>query len=315
MVHCTRSVGRASGGGTVAATGTHPVGGVPEPGGLIALLHVEESAPDRFRGRPRGIPADRAFGGAVVAQSLLAAGATVPPDRAVHSLHAYFVRAGDPAASTDLEVTRVRDGGSYATREVTAVQHGRTTLVLTASFARPETGPEHQVPVLHAPAPESLPLPEESLAGAPAPVLEWLTWLDRRHPFDFRFDGPLPRVAAGRGEPAAPRQRFWFRAREALPDDPHLHACALAYATDMLLLSVAVAPHGTVVGGPDLATASLDHAVWFHGPVRADTWLYCEQESAWSAGGRAICSGRVFDRDGRLVLTVVQEGMLRRRPV
>jgi acyl-CoA thioesterase II len=290
-----------------------PGEGVPVPGGLVALLDVEEAGPDLFRGRPRDVAADRAFGGAGVAQALLAASATVPDDRAVHSLHAYFVRAGDPAAPTDLQVARVRDGGSYATREVTAVQHGRTTLVLMASFARPDTGPRHQVPTLDAPAPETLPAPEESPAGAPAPVREWLSWLDRWHPFDFRFDGALPRVAAGRGEAAPPRQRFWFRSREPLPDDPRRHACALAYATDMLLLSVAVAPHGTVAGAPGLATASLDHAVWFHGPARADTWLCYEQESAWSAGGRAICSGRVFDRTGRLVLTVVQEGMLRRR--
>ncbi|GAB3200335.1 acyl-CoA thioesterase II [Geodermatophilus arenarius] len=290
-----------------------PVGGGPVPGGLVALLDVAEAAPGRFRGAARGVPADRAFGGAVVAQALLAATATVPDDRAVHSLHAYFVRAGDPAAPTDLQVTRVRDGGSYTTREVAAVQHGETVLVLTASFARPETGPEHQVPTLDAPPPESLAAPADASAGAPASVLAWLAWLDARHPFDFRFDGGPPRIAAGRGEPAPPRQRFWFRSREALPDDPRLHACALAYATDMLLLAVAVAPHAAVIGDPGLVTASLDHAVWFHGPARADTWLCFEQESAWSAGGRALCSGRVFDREGRLVLTVVQEGVLRRR--
>ncbi|SHG27291.1 acyl-CoA thioesterase [Geodermatophilus nigrescens] len=279
---------------------------------LAALLDLSDSGDDVLRAAPRGGPAgERAFGGAVVAQSLAAAARTVDAGRPVHSLHAYFVRPGDPSAAVDLAVARVRDGGSYTTREVTARQGEAAILVLTCSFTRPQAGPEHQVPALAATPPEDLPRPEEALADAPAPVRAWLDWLDRRHPFDFRFDGPLPRVAAGRGEPAPPRQRFWFRSRETLPDEPLAHAVALAYATDMLLLATAVAPHGTVIGAPGLATASLDHAVWFHGPARADDWLFCEQESTWAGGGRAMCSGRVFDRGGRLVLTVAQEGMVR----
>ena len=284
----------------------------PPAGPLAALLDLTDTGDDVLRAAPRGGAAgERAFGGAVVAQSLAAAARTVGEDRPVHSLHAYFVRPGDPCAPVDLRVTRVRDGGSYTTREVSAEQGGAAILVLSASFSRTGTGPEHQVPALRATPPQALPRPEEALAGAPEAARAWLDWLDRRHPFDFRFDGPLPRVAAGRSEPAEPRQRFWFRSREALPADPLAHAVALAYATDMLLLATTVAPHATVIGAPGLATASLDHAVWFHRPARADDWLYCEQESTWAGGGRAMCSGRVFDPDGRLVATVAQEAMVR----
>ena len=288
-----------------------PVTRPPVTRPLAALLDLADTRGDVLPGGPRGPAGERAFGGAVVARSLAAAAATVDADRTVHSLHAYFLRPGDDAAAIDLRVTRTRDGGSYTTRQVAAEQAGRPILVLTASFTRAASGPEHQVPALEATAPESLPPPADALADAPAAARGWLDWLDRWHPFDFRFDGPVPPVAAARGEAAAPCQRFWFRSRETLPDAPPAHAVALAYASDMLLLVTAVAPHPPAVGGSGLVTASLDHAVWFHGPARADDWLFCEQESTWAAGGRAMCSARVFDRAGRLVLTVAQEGMVR----
>jgi acyl-CoA thioesterase II len=280
-------------------------------GGLAAVLSVAPTGEDTFRAGPRRRVAERSFGGAVVAQALLAAGATVSPDRAVHSLHAYFLRSGDASAPTDFRVDRVRDGGSYGTRRVTAEQGGRAILDLTASFQVPETGFAHQVPRLDAPDPESLPTVEEAAAEVPDRLREWFGSLSHRHPFELRFDGELPRVAAARGETAPPRQRFWLRAAEPLPDEPLVHAAAMAYTSDMLLLSTSLAPHARAVGAPDVAAASLDHAVWLHRPVRVDQWLCYEQESSWAAGGRCLCHARVFDRAGRLVVTVAQEGMIR----
>src|SRR3954451_1664389 len=281
--------------------------------GLADLLVLEQVDDDVFRGPARGGAAARVFGGAVAAQALVAAGRTVPEPGAPHSLHAYFLRPGDAARPFELRVDRVRDGGSFTTRQVTAEQGGAATLVLSASFQGPEEGFEHQGPRLDAPAPDALPGPAEAVHGAVGPARDWLDVLAGRHPFDFRFDGELPRFAAARGEAAAPRQRFWFRCRDPLPDDPLVHAGVLAYATDMLLLSTSVAPHAIAIGNPALVSASLDHAVWFHHPVRAGDWLFYDQESSWAAGGRGLCSGRIFDRDGRLAVSVVQEGMIRRR--
>ncbi|WP_051516056.1 acyl-CoA thioesterase [Candidatus Blastococcus massiliensis] len=280
-------------------------------GGLGTVLRVRPTGEDRFRAAPRRTTPERSFGGAVVAQALLAGAATVATERPVHSLHAYFLRVGEASAPTDFVVDRVRDGGSYSTRRVTAEQDDRAILELSASFSVPQTGFAHQVPVLDAPAPESLVTVEEVAVRTQGAVREWFDGFTRRHPFDVRFDGELPRVAAGRGEPADPRQRFWFRALEDLPEDPLVHAAALAYASDMLLLSTSLAPHARMVGGPGLAAASLDHAVWFHRPARVDEWLCYEQESSWADGSRALMHGRVFDRDGRLVMTVAQEGMVR----
>ncbi|MDT0275239.1 acyl-CoA thioesterase [Blastococcus goldschmidtiae] len=279
--------------------------------GWAGVFPVSPTGADTFRAGPRRSAPERSFGGAVVAQSLLAAGATVAPDRPAHSLHAYFLRAGEASAPIDFHVHRVRDGGSYSTRRVTAEQSGRAILELTASFQVAETGFTHQVPQLAAPEPKSLPTAQEAAADVQGALGEWFAQLPRRHPFDIRFDGELPRVAASRGEAAPPRQRFWMRSLEPLPDEPLVHAAALAYASDMLMLSTSLAPHARAVGAADVAAASLDHAVWLHRPVRADEWLCFEQESSWAAGGRCHCSGRLFDRAGRLVMTVAQEGMVR----
>lgn len=281
---------------------------------LRELLRLEQVDDGLFRAGGRPSVYARTFGGAVLAQALAAAGGTVPGDREAHSLHAYFLRPGDPEQPTDYRVEPIRDGASYTTRRVTGAQRGRETVTLTASFQLPRDGFEHQVPALDAPPPEELPSPEDVLPGTEGLVRQWLGRLALRHPFDFRFAAELPRLAASRGEGAPPVQRFWFRCRDPLPDDPLVHGCAAAYATDMLLLSTAVAPHGTMIGAPGLETASLDHAVWFHRPVRVDDWLFFDQESSWAAGSRGLCSGRVFDRAGRLVLTVAQEGMVRTRP-
>ncbi|WP_346618561.1 acyl-CoA thioesterase II [Blastococcus montanus] len=298
--------------GDVPATGT--AAAAAGPTGLAALFDLTRLEETLFRSGPRSTVAEHAFGGAVAAQSLLAAGRTVPPERAVHSIHAHFLRPGDTTAPTDFRVTPVRDGASYTSRQVTAEQRGKAMFVLTASFQAPEEGWAHQLPELDAPAPEELPRLEDAVTVTEGPVRQWLDWLAGRHAFDFRFAGELPRVAAARGERTQPRQRFWLRSRDDLPDEPLLHSCAAAYASDMLLLSTALAPHATVIGSPGVAAASLDHAVWFHEPIRADEWLFYDQESSWAGGGRTLCHGRLFDRSGRLLLTVAQEGMIRRRP-
>ncbi|MGY2084063.1 acyl-CoA thioesterase [Blastococcus sp. SYSU DS0539] len=281
-------------------------------GGLGELLDVAAVGSGSFRAGPRSDVPGHAFGGAVAAQALFAAGRTVPPERAVHSIHGHFLRPGDVTAPTAFSVTPVRDGGSYTTRSVVAEQHGRAVFSLTASFQVAEDGWQHQLPELDAPAPESSPTLEQVAESAEGPAREWLHWLIERHAFDFRFAGELPRLAALRGERAAPRQQFWLRSRAPLPDEPLTHSCGLTYASDMLLLGTALAPHGTMIGAPGVAAASLDHAVWFHEPVRVDQWLLFDQESTWAGGGRTLCRGRLFDRTGRLVATVAQEGMIRR---
>ncbi|WP_347056985.1 acyl-CoA thioesterase domain-containing protein [Blastococcus sp. HT6-30] len=282
-------------------------------GGLAELLRLEAAPPGRFRAGPRSAVPGPAFGGAVAAQALLAAGRTVPPERAVHSIHGHFLRPGDVTAPTDFSVTPVRDGGSYSTRSVVAEQHGAAVFALTASFHVTEEGWAHQLPQLDAPAPEELPTLEEVADASEGPAREWLRWLAQRHPFDIRFAGDSPRLAAARGERRPPLQQFWLRSRTPVPDEPLAHGCGITYASDMLLLGTALTPHGTMIGEPGVAAASLDHAVWFHEPARIDQWLLFDQESSWAGRGRTLCRGRLFDRAGRLVATVAQEGMLRRR--
>jgi acyl-CoA thioesterase-2 len=280
---------------------------------FAALLALDQVEPDLFHAPGHAGPPERTFGGTVVAQALLAAGRTVAPDRSAHSLHAYFLRPGDASAPTDYRVTAIRDGATYATRQVVATQHGRSTFLLTASFQLPEDGREHQLPRLDAPPPEQLPTLEEASADVGGALGRWFARLPLARPLDLRFDGELPRAAAARGEAAAPRHRFWLRTREHLPDAQLPHSCVVAYASDMLLLSTALAPHATAPGAPDIAAASVDHAVWFHRPFRADEWLFHEQESSLAFGGRALCHGRLFTRDGDLVATVAQEAMIRDR--
>jgi acyl-CoA thioesterase-2 len=280
---------------------------------MTRMLDLEQLAVDLFRGVSDGPQSMRVFGGEVAAQSLVAAGRTVPADRVVHSLHAYFLRPGDPSVPIVHRVDPVRDGRSFTTRRVTAQQHGEAIFTLSASFHTPEDGFTHQLPRLGAPPPEDLPATPGSIDDGDELGRSWFSDFAERHPFEFRFDGELPRVATGRGERVAPRQRFWLRSREPLPDDPLLHRCAATYASDMLLLSSSLGLHGTTIGSRGLQFASLDHAVWFHGPFRADDWLYYDQEGTWAGGGRALCRGRMFDRAGALVVSVVQEGLIRQR--
>jgi acyl-CoA thioesterase-2 len=260
--------------------------------GLLDVLDLEQVEDDLYRGRPVRTTFPRTFGGQVACQSLVAATRTLREGMGVHSLHGYFLREGDPELPTVYRVDRLREGRSFATRQVSGVQNGRAIFSMSASFSLPDHGPEHQ-----AQAPD-VPAPEELQGGVPAdPGLhqvlrtEWPDWDLHPVPWD------------GRG----PAQQVWLRHRHPLGDDPVLHACALAYASDMTLLGCSRLPYRDRL----LQMASLDHAVWFLRPFRADDWLLYDQTSPSAGGGRCLTQGRVFDRSGRLVANVVQEGLMR----
>jgi acyl-CoA thioesterase II len=269
---------------------------------LQQILDLEQIEDLVFRGRSReGVTETRVFGGEVAGQALVAAARTVEPARTVHSLHAYFLRPGDPARPILYQVDPIRDGRSFTTRRVVGIQHGEAIFTLSASFQVHEDGLHHQLPVLDAPDPDELPEAATTVPGQE----NWYA----RFPIELRFpDGP-PGVSTD----ATPRQLTWMRSPERLPDDPALHACAATYFSDLLLLSTALRPHQRVLGDPRLQMASLDHAVWFHAPFRADNWLGYQQEGTWAGGARALCRGYLFDRHGTLVATVMQEGLIRLR--
>jgi acyl-CoA thioesterase-2 len=281
--------------------------------GLLQLLDLERIDDLYFRGRSLPTASTRVFGGEVAAQSLVAAGRTVPGERQVHSLHTYFLRPGDPAIPTLYRVDPIRDGGSFTTRRVVAIQRGEPIFHLSASFQTPESGPSHQIPTLVAPDPDALPPSSTTMAASGDATRDWFAGVSGWFPFEMLFPEDLPRMATVRGDAAPPRQRFWLRAAEALPDDPLVHVCAMTYASDMLLLSSALPPHRLLIGQPGLQFASLDHAIWFHAPFRTDDWLFCEQEGFWAGGARALCRGTLFDRNGVLVATIMQEGLIRLR--
>src|SRR5690348_1845125 len=280
---------------------------------LEQILDLEKIEVWTYRGFSFHPGSTRAFGGLVAAQALVAAGRTVPDHRRVHSLHAYFLRPGDTGAPILYTVEPVRDGGSFTTRRVLAVQHGETIFSLSASFQVPEDGPAYQEPVLDAPG------PGESAAAGPvtSAAQAWYDEFLRRFPVEVRFpeaDGPAW-LTIMRGEKGPPRQCFWVRSRQPLPDDPLVHMSAVTYVSDLFLISSSLPPHARALaaGGRSVAAASLDHAVWFHAPFRFDDWLFYDQSSTWAAGARALCRGLLFDRSGTLVASVMQEGMIRVR--
>jgi acyl-CoA thioesterase-2 len=223
----------------------------------------------------------------------------------VHSLHAYFLRPGDVRVPILYEVDRIRDGRSFTTRRVVAIQHGRAIFNLQCSFQVPEDGLEYEAPMPEVPDPESLP----DFATRMAPFAEQMgPWLHRPRPIDIRHVDPTPPNEPG---PRSPFQQVWLRADGRLPDDPVLHACVVTYASDMTLLDTAVRPHGRVWGDEGLMMASLDHAMWFHRPFRADEWVLYDQDTPSSSGSRGLGRGNIFTRDGHLAVTVVQEGLIR----
>jgi acyl-CoA thioesterase II len=271
---------------------------------LVELLDLEQLELNLFRGVSPPHSPTRVFGGQVAGQALVAAGRTVPEDRQVHSLHAYFIRPGDPSIPIVYEAERVRDGHSFTTRRVLAVQRGEAIFSLSASFQLPQEGLEHSVPGPEGvPAPESLPdLGDRVAAGRGS---GWLSEIPR--PIDIRFvDEPAwspDRVASD--EPV----RLWMKADGRLPDDKLLHVCLLTYASDMTLLGSTLARHD--MRGVRVQMASLDHAMWFHRPFRFDDWLLYSCFSPTATGSRGLATGRYTTRDGTLVATIVQEGLVR----
>ncbi|HEX5540556.1 MAG TPA: acyl-CoA thioesterase II [Micromonospora sp.] len=276
---------------------------------LLKLLDLDRVDEMSFRGTSPPIGPLRVYGGQVAGQALVAAGRTVAPDRAVHSLHGYFVRPGDPTEPIDYRVENIRDGHSFSVRRSVAWQHGKPIFFMSASFQRQEEGLDHQ-----APHPPDVPGPDE------APTLsDWLSryperlgiWTALSRPIDVRYVSEPGWVRPGH-RPANPYERVWMRIDGKLPDDPLLHACALTYASDLTLLDAVLSVHGEVWGPGGVIGASLDHALWFHRPFRADEWFLYDCWSPSAAGARGLATGRMFTADGVHIASAVQEGLLRR---
>ena len=283
------------------------------PEDLTETLALERLEVNLFRGISSDDGPGRIFGGQVIAQSLLAAYETVE-DRLCHSLHCYFIRPGDPTVPIIFEVDRSRDGGSFTTRRVIAVQHGQQIFNLAASFQVAEEGFEHQAPMLKVPGPDALPTEAEAQAAVMAKMPEEARkWVMRPRPIEMRpvdggsfFDGRPP-------EKREPESQSWFRAKAAIGTDQHMHQVILAYASDMSLLSTAMRPHRIHWQTKGFQSASLDHAMWFHKPVNFNNWHLYQQDSPSASGGRGFIRGSIYAEDGTLVASVAQEGLIRMR--
>jgi acyl-CoA thioesterase-2 len=273
---------------------------------LIQLLDLEPIEVNIFRGSSPKDDRQRVFGGQVAGQALVAASRTVDDEtRTIHSMHAYFLRPGDPTVPILYEVDRIRDGRSFTTRRVVAIQHGQAIFNLAASFQVPEEGLEHDFVMPSAPDPESLPTRRERME----PFADQLgDLLDRPQAIDTRIaDWSIE----DRARSLPPYQQVWLRADGTLPDDPLIHTIVLTYASDMTLLDTALLPHGGTWFNPTLFMASLDHAMWFHRPFRADEWLLYSQDTPTATSGRGLARGLVYSQGGQLVASVVQEGLIR----
>ena len=276
---------------------------------LIELLDLESLEVNLFRGRSPEEHRQRVFGGQVAGQALIAAGRTVDPDRVVHSLHSYFLRPGDPSVPIVYEVDRIRDGRSFTTRRVVAIQHGRAIFNLAASFQVVEPGPTHQDEMPVVDDPETLPTMQERFVPyADRFGPEFAEWSQRERPIDSR---PTEVPSWLDHRPRPPAQDVWIRANGKLPDDPLLHLCVVVYASDLTILDTAMLPHGSAFADGEFQVASLDHAMWFHRPFRADGWLLYHQRSQSASGARGIAEGTIFTSAGELVVTVMQEGLMR----
>ena len=279
---------------------------------LIELLSLERLEDNLFRGQSRDIGTKYVFGGQVLGQALSAAQATLEISRAAHSLHAYFLRAGDIEHPIVYHVDRTRAGGSFSVRRVTAIQHGKVIFFCAASFQDEEAGAEHQLSMPEVPRPEDIEaapaIPPEKLARLPTKVRRWL---DRMGPFEFRHVYPRDELNPPK---RPPYQQVWFRLAEKVGDAPELHRALLAYASDFHLLGTATFPHGISYYQPDVQMASLDHALWFHRDFRADEWMLYSIDSPSAQGARGLARGMVYDRGGRLVASTAQEGLIRVTP-
>jgi acyl-CoA thioesterase II len=271
---------------------------------LVSLLDLETIEVNLFRGVSPDENRQRVFGGQVAGQALVAAARTVT-NGTIHSLHAYFLRPGDTTVPIVYEVDRIRDGKSFTTRRVVAIQHGKPIFNLQASFHRYEPGLEHQLEMPVVPMPESLPDFKTRMAPHKAVVGDWY---DRPRPIDTRYIGKMP---IDRRDERDPFQRVWLRAAGHLPDDPVLHACILTYASDMSLLETSLLPHGLGWGDDRTQMASLDHAMWFHRPFRVDEWLMYDMHTPSTSNSRGLAYGSIYTRDGALAVSVVQEGLIR----
>jgi acyl-CoA thioesterase-2 len=273
---------------------------------VLDLEHLEEGV---FRGMSPPVGPLRVYGGQVAGQALVAAGRTVDPSRTVHSLHGYFVRPGDPVEPIRYEVERVRDGRSFSVRRSVALQHGRPIFFMSASFQRAESGLDHQMTAPpDVPPPDEVPTMLERLSGYPERLGIWGI-IPR--PMDVRYVGEPGWVRPG-DRPVDERQRVWMRIDGKLPDDPLIHACALTFCSDLTLLDAVLSTHGEVWGPGGFIGASLDHALWFHRPFRADEWFLYDCDSPSASGSRGLANGRMYTEDGRLIASAVQEGLLRR---
>ena len=280
---------------------------------VLDILDLEPLEVNLFRGRSPQSRWQRVFGGQVIGQALVAACRTVEDvaTRPPHSLHAYFLLGGDPKVPIIYEVDRIRDGKSFTTRNVKAIQHGRAIFSMSVSFHLSEPGLNHQVKMPVVPKPDELPSDEE-LKDRIYPLLPEPArrYYERERPIEFR-PVEFSRYLGEKSENG--RFDIWIRATGRLPDEPAIHQCVLAYASDMMLLDAALIPHGKSVFSEDIMAASLDHALWFHRPFRADEWLLYAQDSPSLADSRGFSRGLIFASDGTLVASVAQEGLLRQR--
>ena len=278
---------------------------------LLATLDLEKLEENLFRGTSPQVGWQRVFGGQVIAQALMAAQRTVDADRFIHSLHAYFMRPGDPLVPIIYQVDRIRDGASFATRRIVAIQHGHAIFAMSASFQIEEGGFDHQSPIPNVPQPESLmseaQLQEAFLANAPPAIRKY--WENKR-PIEIR---PVSLTHYISREKLEPKQDIWVRAVGAVPDDRHYQAAVLAYLSDMTLLDTSLYAHGTTIFDPTIQVASLDHAMWFHRPCKLEDWLLYTQDSPSASGARGLTRGNLFTRDGVLIASMAQEGLIRKR--
>jgi acyl-CoA thioesterase II len=278
---------------------------------LLSILDLERLEHNLYRGLSPQVGWQRVFGGLVISQALVAATRTVDEERRVHSLHGYFLRPGDPSIPIIYQVDRIRDGKSFTTRRVVGVQHGEAIFALSCSFQRHEEGWTHQPPMPEVPRPDQLAndaeLKQRFMALMPKTVRDY--W-ERERPIELR---PVDLTRYVARMPQEPRQYVWIRAAGALPDDRSVHEAVLAYASDMTLLDTTLVAHGKSVFDPDVQAASIDHALWFHRPVKADEWHLYAQESPFTGGARGFARGQIWSLDGRLVASVAQEGLVRPR--
>ena len=278
---------------------------------LVSILDLERIEENIYRGTSPQVGWQRVFGGLVISQALVAASRTVE-GRPPHSLHAYFILPGDPSVPIVYEVDRIRDGKSFATRRCVAIQHGRAIFSLSASFQVEETGLEHSFDMPDVPAPETLPSEAEVIKRFGPMMPEAVRrYFERERPIELRPVDLARYIARGKNLPAV--QQVWVRAVAPLPDDPALHRAVLAYLSDMTLLDTALIAHGKSVFDKTMQVASLDHALWFHRPFRADQWMLYAQDSPNANGARGLTRGSIYAQTGELIASVVQEGLMRDR--